>query len=223
MKTFLLIAATVFFTTSGFGQSLAAAPKAVNNPDPEYPAEAASLGYGGTIVVNAKINKRGQVSVTNAFGPAAPCTKLNDPRTEKIRKAVVEAAKQVQFEPPMKDGKPTEIEMYITYRFDKEGKPLHQRLPSEGLVKGGVLQGRVRYLAKPEYPSSAKAIRLSGAVPVDVLVDTDGKVIAAAALGGHAYLQHNAVVAACRSSMEPVSLSGVPVQVSGVITFSFLP
>lgn len=222
MKALLLLAATGFFTFSGFGQNQTP-PKAVNNPDPEYPAETASLGYGGKVVVQVKISKRGQVSVTNAFGPTAPCIKLDDPRTEKIRKAVVEAAKQVQFETTMKDGKPTEIEMYISYRFDKEGKPLRQRLPSEGLVERGVLQGRVKHLAKPEYPASAKASRIAGAVPVEVLVDTDGKVIAAAAAGGHPRLQHNAVVAACRSSIEPVALSGVPVQVSGVITFSFLP
>src|SRR5436190_13919327 len=91
----------------------------------------------------AAINKRGEVSVTNAFGPAAPCSKLDDPRIEKIRKAVVETAKQLQFEPPMKDGKPTEIEMYLTYRFDKAGKPLHQ--PLEGFVEEGVLQGRIKY------------------------------------------------------------------------------
>lgn len=222
MKHYLLfLCLFIFAVNSAIGQSLAGSPKAVNNPDPVYPAEAASLGYGGTIIVRAAINKRGEVSVTNAFGPAAPCSKLDDPRIEKIRKAVVETAKQLQFEPPMNDGKPTEIEMYLTYRFDKAGKPLHQ--PLEGFIEEGVLQGRVKFLAKPDYPTRAKANRISGSVPVDVLVDTDGKIIAAAAVGGHIYLQYPAVVAACNSSIDPVLLRGVPIQVNGVITFHFLP
>src|SRR5436190_11155732 len=216
MKHYLIfLCLFIFAVSSGVGQSLIPSPKMVNNPDPVYPAEAASLGYGGTVIVRAAVNKRGEVSVMNAFGPAAPCSKLNDPRTEKIRNAVIETAKQLQFEPPMKDGKPTEIEMYLTYRFDKTGKPLHQ--PLEGFVEEGVLQGRIKYLAKPDYPTRAKANRISGSVPVDVLVDTDGKIIAAAAIGGHIYLQHPAVVAACSSSIEPMSLRGAPIQVNGVI------
>ena len=83
--------------------------------------------------------------------------------------------------------------------------------------------GRVKHLARPDYPASARANRLAGPVPVSVLVDVDGKVIAASALGGHRMLQDSAMSAACRSSIEPVQLSGVPVQVSGVITFVFVP
>ena len=68
MKHYLILAfLLVCAVNSAIGQNLIASPKLVNNPDPEYPAEAASLGYGGTIIVRAAINKRGEVSVTNAF------------------------------------------------------------------------------------------------------------------------------------------------------------
>ena len=65
--------------------------------------------------------------------------------------------------------------------------------------------------------------RVAGAVPVGVLVDVDGRIIAAGAIGGHPLLRHSAENAVCASSVDPVSLSGVPVQVTGIITYQFLP
>ena len=214
---FVLIAAI-----SAGGQS---APRVINNPDPVYPAETAELGYGGTVKLAIKVNKDGKVKVLQAWGPVAPCSSLNDSRIKKIRESVVDAAQSVVFEPPTKEGKPTEIEMTISYTFDATGKPARSKELFGGkgrVVEGGVLMGRVKHLARPHYPTGARANRLSGAVPVSVLVDVDGRVIAASALGGHKILQGPAVDAACRSSIEPVQLSGQPVQVTGVITFNFL-
>ncbi len=224
MRTVLLLVLLFLCSAAGlFAQVQIEAPKPLKNPDPAYPAEAETLGYGGEVIVYVKVNSKGKVSVINAFGPAAPCSKLDDSRMGKIRGAVVDAAKQSQFEPPLKDGKPTDIEMSISYRFNASGKPLRNLVPSGKVVEGGILQGRVKYLARPEYPSSARANRVAGAVPVGVLVDIDGKVIAAAAVGGHPQLRYSAVKAACASSIEPVSLSGVPVQVNGILTYQFLP
>jgi len=60
-------------------------------------------------------------------------------------------------------------------------------------------------------------------VPVGVVVATDGKVMAAAPLGGHHYLWDAASKAACASSIEPVVLSGQRVMVSGVLSYQFVP
>lgn len=224
MRTVLFLVLLLLCSSTGlFTQSTLNAPKVINNPDPEYPAEAAGLGYGGRVVVFVTINKIGSVAIRNAFGPIAPCSDLNDKRGEKIRKAVLEAAKQLQFEPPLQDGKPTEIGMSVIYAFDEFGKPVHGRISSGKVIDAGVLQGRVKYLARPEYPSSARASRASGAVPVDVLVDLDGKVIAAAAVGGHPLLGNAAAQAACASNIEPESVGGKRVQVSGTITYVFVP
>lgn len=223
MKLLFCVALVIIiFSAFAFAQQSTQAPKAISNPDPEYPAEAASLGYGGTVNVQVTVDKKGKVSVRNAAGPAAPCSNLHDPRIEKIRKAAVEAAKKTEFEPPVMDGKPTEIEMVISYMFDKAGRPVHSRGPNS-IVEFGVLQARVKYLARPEYPSGARSARAGGPVPVGVLVGTDGKIIAAGAIGGHPLLRDAAARAACSSSIEPVSLKGVLVQVTGIISYDFRP
>jgi periplasmic protein TonB len=58
-------------------------------------------------------------------------------------------------------------------------------------------------------------------VTVQVLVDEAGNVISAQAVSGHPLLQSSAVAAARASKFSPTLLSGVPVKVSGVITYNF--
>ena len=223
MRTILLV--VILFLATSLNLSAQSAPKALSNPDPVYPSEAGELGYGGTVKVAIKVDKKGGVKVLQAYGPNAPCSKLNDERVKKIRKAVVDAASQVFFEPLIKDGKPSEFEMTVSYAFDAEGKPVRTNDISGSknrIVDAGVLQGRVKFLARPDYPAGARANRTSGAVPVSVLVGLDGKVIAASALGGHPLLQEPAVDAACRSSIEPIQIPEPSIKVSGVITFNFV-
>jgi TonB family protein len=199
-------------------------PKVISNPAPIYPPETAELGYGGTVKLAIRVDKRGKVKVLQSWGPYAPCSNLDDERVKKVREAVIEAASKIEFEPPMKNGEPTEVELSISYSFDPTGAPAKTKDLSSAnkrVIDGGVSLGRVKYLARPDYPASARASRLSGAVPISVLTDVDGKVIAAHPLGGHPVLQEPALAAACKSSFEPVQISGVPVQVAGVITFTF--
>src|ERR671927_1214596 len=51
-------------------------------------------------------------------------------------------------------------------------------------------------IPKPDYPPIARAAHAQGTVEVRVLVDTDGSVIAAAAISGHPLLQSASVSAA---------------------------
>ncbi|MEO5859090.1 MAG: TonB family protein [Pyrinomonadaceae bacterium] len=222
MKTFLLFLILSLIAVITSAQN---APQPLSNPDPVYPREAGELGYGSTVKVAIKVDKKGEVKVLQAFGPNAPCANLDDGRIKKIRKAVTDAASHVTFVPFVKDGKPSEFEMTISYSFDAAGKPARTNdiTGAKGrIVDAGILQGRVKFLARPDYPPSARANRLSGAIPISVLVDVDGKVIGASALGGHPNLRDSAVDAACRSTFEPIQLSGVPIQVTGVITFTFV-
>ncbi|MET0645114.1 MAG: TonB family protein [Pyrinomonadaceae bacterium] len=91
------------------------------------------------------------------------------------------------------------------------------------IVSGGVLNGKAVSKPQPAYPPIAKAAGASGVVTVQILVDEEGNVISASAVSGHPLLQQAAVAAARQAKFSPTQLSGQPVQVSGVITYNFVP
>jgi len=74
----------------------------------------------------------------------------------------------------------------------------------------------------PEYPPIARAAHVSGNVVVRVLIDEEGKVIAAQAISGHPLLQAAGVGAARMTTFTPFVLDGTAVKVVGDITYSFV-
>ena len=88
-------------------------------------------------------------------------------------------------------------------------------------VSGGVLNGNALVLPAPLYPETAKRLRVSGQVSVEVVIDEVGKVISAVATGGPASLRDVAVQAALKARFSPTKLSGQPVKVSGLINYKF--
>lgn len=83
-------------------------------------------------------------------------------------------------------------------------------------------RGHATYLAKPAYPAIARAAHAQGSVVVQVLIDEEGKVIAAAAISGHPLLQAACVKAARESTFTPMKLDGSPVKISGVLQYNFV-
>jgi periplasmic protein TonB len=104
---------------------------------------------------------------------------------------------------------------------DDEPPPPPAVKPKPKTISGGVLNGKATSLPKPGYPPAAKAIRASGAVSVQVLIDESGRVVSASAVSGHPLLRAAAVSAAQGARFSPTLLSGQPVKVSGVITYNF--
>lgn len=88
-------------------------------------------------------------------------------------------------------------------------------------VSGGVLNGTAISLPSPLYPDTARRLRMSGMVTVEVVVDETGKVISAVASSGPAILRDVAVQAALKARFSPTKLSGQPVKVSGSINYKF--
>jgi len=82
--------------------------------------------------------------------------------------------------------------------------------------------GRVVDLPKPEYPPIARAAHATGTVEVQVLVDFDGNVVAAASISGHPLLQGAAVSAARKARFTPLTYNGEPVKMVGVIQYNFV-
>ncbi|MDQ3806280.1 MAG: TonB family protein [Acidobacteriota bacterium] len=90
------------------------------------------------------------------------------------------------------------------------------------VVPAGVLNAKAISKPEPAYPPAAKAARAQ-VVTVRVRVDEEGKVIEANAVSGHPLLRPAAVEAARRARFPPTLLKGQPVQVSGVLTYHFVP
>lgn len=200
-------------------------PKAINSPAPIYGDAVERYGIAGVVSVYARIDKEGKATVLGAFGPAAYCSDLRSPVVSAIQKAAIDAAAKSVFEPPLKDGKPTEVEVHLNYKFapaaDKSVENSGEVRPKS--INGGVLNGKAKKLPKPHYPAEAGANRIGGAVSVQVLISVDGEVVTASAASGHPYLREPAVEAACKAKFAPTTLQGNPVKVSGVLTYNFVP
>lgn len=92
-----------------------------------------------------------------------------------------------------------------------------------GTVTKGVVNSIAVSLPKPPYPAPARAINVSGAVNVQVLIDEKGNVVSAVATSGHPLLKASAVNAARQAKFTPTILSDQPVKVTGVIIYNFVP
>jgi len=126
------------------------------------------------------------------------------------------------------------IERYECFVFESDGvsagqKKLHQFHEARKALSqpppadhGEVLNGRAISLPAPGYPEEARSIRASGVVLVQVTIDTGGKVIDAKVVCGHPVFAKPSVEAAYRARFTPTKLSGVPVQVNGLIIYNFV-
>ena len=89
--------------------------------------------------------------------------------------------------------------------------------PSEKISGGGLLTK-----IKAAYPPMAIAARASGKVLVRIVINEEGKVIAAQSISGHPLLQAAAVRAARESKFNPYLLDGAPTKVMGTLTYKFV-
>ena len=89
-------------------------------------------------------------------------------------------------------------------------------------IEGDVEGGHALELPKPAYPAIASRAHAAGQVLVQILVDEEGKVVAAAAVSGHPLLYGVSVAAAKQARFSPTKFKGDPVKVTGVITYNFI-
>ena len=229
---FLTFALTATFAINVSSQTGPAESEPVLQSSMTYkmPQSAIDAEIDGKVVITMQIDKTGKPTKANVVsGPIWPCSATPTKVLEDLFKHLSEEMLKLQFTPAIEKGKPVgkEVGLSFTLKNPKlESKPVVD--PDLGkanpkIVKGGVLNGKAISLPPPVYPAEAKAIRAGGAVPVEVMFDETGKVIRAGANGGHPKLQFAARYAACGAKFAPVKLSGIPVKVSGVITYNFVP
>lgn len=90
------------------------------------------------------------------------------------------------------------------------------------MVKGGILNGKAVSKPAAEYPEEAKAAGVEGTVTVQILVDEEGQVVTAEAVSGPELLRPAAEAAARQARLSPTRLSGEPVRVTGLLTYTFV-
>lgn len=217
----VLITLAAALTTSAQDTPAGTDPKLINIPAPEYPQAIRSTGFGGHVAVLVLIDKKGKPKVVDSFGPAAPCTNLDDPMATTLRTAAEQAAAKAIFVPATWKGKPIEKGMRLNFHFDRrhENASAGDARETE-FVNAGFLNARAINLEEPKYPTKAQGV-LGGSVDVNVIVSEDGMVQYAGAVSGHKTLRRATVEAACRSTFRPVLMGGKPVKFSGVISWAF--
>lgn len=97
-----------------------------------------------------------------------------------------------------------------------------EKIP-EFIQLGNLSKEQAVNIATPLYPEAASRANVSGIVVVEVVMDTDGKVISAKANSGSPLLRPNAETAALRSKFKPALFKGKPVKAKGVIAYNFAP
>jgi TonB family protein len=90
-------------------------------------------------------------------------------------------------------------------------------------VPESVSQNRAITKVIPEYPPTAKKMKVTGRVEVEITISEVGLVIEATAISGHLALRSAAVEAARKWVFKPAMLNGAPVRVKSVLTFVFAP
>jgi TonB family protein len=84
------------------------------------------------------------------------------------------------------------------------------------------MNGKATSLPKPAYPAAARAVKASGTVSIQVIVDESGNIVSTSAVSGHPLLRAAAEQAAKGAKFSPTMMSGQPVKVTGVITYNFV-
>ena len=110
-------------------------------------------------------------------------------------------------------------------QVDSVQERINRLFAAQGIVRGGVLNGRALKLVQPEYPLAARVDHASALVRVAIVIGEDGKVLSAKTMNSepvHPALAAAAENAARRSLFTPTYLSGVAVKVSGVIIYRFV-
>jgi periplasmic protein TonB len=91
-------------------------------------------------------------------------------------------------------------------------------LPVGGLIRA---PSKVRD-ARPAYPEIAKTARVQGAVLIECIIATDGRVENVRVVSGHPLLQGPALEAVSQWRYTPSFLNGVPVSVIMTVTVNFI-
>ena len=194
------------------------------------PIQAPAVGYPGIVRVRVEVDAAGNIIDAVLYGGSVPvCSSITRPDVVASRDRALELVREMKFKPGQKDGSPAPMFYIVPIEFIASKTAQNNEViygvtndPREALGVGK-LNGKAVSLPAPAFPPAARAVRASGVVQVQVMVDEDGEVFSAKALSGHPLLQAASVSAACGAKFTPILVEGKPVKVSGIITYNFVP
>ncbi|HLM00022.1 MAG TPA: energy transducer TonB [Pyrinomonadaceae bacterium] len=139
------------------------------------------------------------------------------------------AARRAKFS-PFYHGAGILVKAIIVYKFKPDGivdTSIDKNGNSQSSVKKitiscGQCNSKAIFLAKPEYPEAAKAVRASGSVLVDILVNEKGNVESVKVKSGHPLLWSVSEKAALKSKFEPKLIGGNSVRFYSTIVYNFV-
>jgi TonB family protein len=200
--------------------------KAKTLPKPEYPEQIRAVGIEGRVRVRVLIDEEGNVISAEPILSVESDKNVGlEQQTEVesphplLQEAAREAAFKAKFAPTTLSGFPVRVSGIITYNF-VAGEPQAPDISKS--LQGGALNIKAVDLPSPAYPKAARAVRASGAVTVQVLIDENGNIEYAGAVSGHPLLRAAAVEAAKNARFSPTMINGTPIKVSGVLTYNFV-
>lgn len=214
-------------------------PRRTSAPPATYPWELRRIGGRGALTLQVTIDKSGRVvEVRRLQGPVLQPAigSPTDAATERaaadaIVNAAASAIGQWHFsapEAPMTF--PITVGFVagqVRYSVSEEPERLPSSLPpaqwaaAEGAIAETRTLKKTKYV-RPTYPPAAREKGVKGAVTLEVVIDTDGRVKDARVLRSVPLLDQSAIEATMQARYEPPTVNGIPVTVISTVTHYFM-
>ena len=208
----------------------------VKKVDPVYPPLARQARIQGSVILQVRINKSGDVEGVQLFS--------GHPM---LAPAAIDAVKQWKYKPYLLNGEPVEVETRVTVNFTFPGErppegvvgdspggvppdapgaiapgdENHPAVPRRVRVSQGVTTGLLVTKVHPEYPADAKAQKIQGVVVLRVIIDKEGNVSEIQLISGHPLLAPTAIEAVKQWKYRPFLLKGSPVEIETQVQVNF--
>lgn len=189
-------------------------------PKPKFPF--GGINAFGTVEVKVLIDMNGKVLLAKAISghPLLKPFAESAAREAKFGSAIIDGGEPIYVEASLfyKFNSDHTIETNFSGAFDLVSENKKQSYP---FISCGQC-GNAIFLAKPEYPESARFVKAEGSVTLKIIINENGNVESADAVLGHPLLRPESIKAALKSKFEPKTLNGKPVKFLGYIVYKFV-
>ena len=138
-------------------------------------------------------------------------TAANKTATQPSRERLTENQQTAKNEPVKEEPKPEIPANTAQPETPKDASPL---------AVGSLIEYATKRV-NPVYPQTAKSVRMTGVVRVDVIVDEEGNVVEVKNTNGPGMLQRAALDAIRKWQFKPFVRDGQPVKATGFVSFNF--